>query len=117
MDIEVQRYLYDIQSAGELIQTFVAAQTFSSYCTDAMLRSAVERQFITMGEALNQATRPSDDRWALLRATQPTQLALLLAIGVGSYFPPVIGPVLLLGLETLDRAGIYDGDHRGLVRA
>ena len=59
MDIEVQRYLYDIQAAGELIQTFVAAQTFSSYCTDAMLRSAVERQFITMGEALNQAIRRS----------------------------------------------------------
>jgi hypothetical protein len=30
MDIEVQRYLYDIQSAGELIQTFVAAQTFTA---------------------------------------------------------------------------------------
>jgi len=28
MDIEVQRYLYDIQVAGELIQSFVAAQTF-----------------------------------------------------------------------------------------
>ena len=59
MDIEVQRYLYDIQSAGELIQTFVAAQTFSSYRTNAMLRSAVERQFITIGEALNQAIQRS----------------------------------------------------------
>jgi len=57
MDIEVQRYLYDIQVAGELIQTFVTAQTFDSYHTNAMLRSAIERQFITIGAALNQATR------------------------------------------------------------
>ncbi len=61
MDIEVQRYLYDIQVAGELIQTFVAARTFNSYRTDALLRSAVERQFITIGEALNQAIRRSPD--------------------------------------------------------
>ena len=57
MDIEVQRYLYDIQVAGELIQTFVVAQTFDSDRVDALLRSAVERQFITIGEALNHVNR------------------------------------------------------------
>ncbi len=61
MDIEVQRYLYDIQVAGELIQSFVAAKTFDSYRADDMVRSAVERQFITIGEALNQAMRRSPD--------------------------------------------------------
>ncbi|MBE9139769.1 DUF86 domain-containing protein [Nodosilinea sp. LEGE 07088] len=61
MNIEVQRYLYDIQAAGEAIQTFVAGQTFDNYRADAMLQSAVERQFITIGEALNQAIRRSPD--------------------------------------------------------
>lgn len=59
MDAEIKKYLYDIQQASELIQTFVAAQTFESYCADVMLRSAVERQFITVGEALNQAIKRS----------------------------------------------------------
>ncbi|WP_169613953.1 hypothetical protein [Nodosilinea sp. P-1105] len=35
--------------------------TTESYCADAMLRSAVERQFITIEEALNQAIRRSPD--------------------------------------------------------
>ena len=45
MALEVQRYLYDIQVAGELIQSFVAAQTFDSYRADTMLRSAVHHHW------------------------------------------------------------------------
>lgn len=61
MDVEIQKYLYDIQKACQLIQEFVADQTFDSYRTNVLLSSAVERQFITIGEALNQAIRRSLD--------------------------------------------------------
>lgn len=61
MDLEVQKYLYDIQQACQLINQFVADQSFEGYRANEMIRSAVERQFITVGEALNQAVRRSPD--------------------------------------------------------
>lgn len=57
MQPEAQRYLYDIAEAGRLIGTFTAGRTFVDYERDAMLRSAVERQFEIIGEALSQLAR------------------------------------------------------------
>lgn len=57
MEIEVKKYLFDIQQACRLIFEFTAGQEFESYQKNAMMRSAVERQFITIGEALNQLLR------------------------------------------------------------
>jgi uncharacterized protein with HEPN domain len=55
MEIETRKYLYDIQQACRLIIDFTQGQTFESYRNNSMMRSAVERQFITIGEALNKA--------------------------------------------------------------
>ncbi|MEA5448014.1 hypothetical protein VB780_05495 [Leptolyngbya sp. CCNP1308] len=52
MNIEVQRYLYDIQAAGEAIQTFVAGQTFDNYRADAMLRSPSPQPLTLILQAL-----------------------------------------------------------------
>ena len=54
MRLEVRKYLFDIQEACQLITEFTAGQTFDDYTRNAMLRSAVERQFEIIGEALNQ---------------------------------------------------------------
>ncbi|MBM3474017.1 MAG: DUF86 domain-containing protein [Armatimonadetes bacterium] len=51
----VQAYLYDILEACDLLAEFAKDRDFASYVADAMLRSAVERQFEIIGEALNQA--------------------------------------------------------------
>lgn len=48
-------YLWDIQDAARNIQTFVAGKIFEVYQTDLILRRAVEREFMIVGEALNQA--------------------------------------------------------------
>jgi uncharacterized protein with HEPN domain len=40
-----------------LLRQFIAGKTFPLYKADAMLCSAVERQFEIIGEALNQALR------------------------------------------------------------
>lgn len=61
MEIEIQKYLYDVQQACELISEFVANQSFESYQANPLISSAVERQFITIGEALNQAIKRSPD--------------------------------------------------------
>jgi len=54
MGPEVKAYLYDIQQACELLQQFVAGKSFTDYQTDAMLRSAVERQFEIFGETMGK---------------------------------------------------------------
>lgn len=57
MRLEARKYLHDIQQAAELLTTFTAGKAFADYEADAMLRSAVERQFEIIGEALAQLTR------------------------------------------------------------
>jgi uncharacterized protein with HEPN domain len=51
---EAKKYLYDIQQAAELIASFTTGKTPADYEKGAMLRSAVERQFEIISEALAQ---------------------------------------------------------------
>ncbi len=57
MRVEAKKYLYDIQQAAELVAQFTANKRFEDYQADPMLRSAVERQFEIIGEALAQLAR------------------------------------------------------------
>ena len=57
MQLEVRALLFDVQEACCLLGTFTAGKTFSDYCSDSLLRSAVERQFEIIGEALNKAVK------------------------------------------------------------
>ncbi len=49
---EAQKYLTDIQVAADRIDRFCSGRQFEQYLADEMLRSAVERQFGIIGEAL-----------------------------------------------------------------
>jgi len=55
MKITLKKRLLDALNACRAIQSFVANRTFAEYGGNPMLRSAVERQFEIIGEALNQA--------------------------------------------------------------
>jgi uncharacterized protein with HEPN domain len=57
MQLEVRKHLFDVQEAGRLIRRFAAGRSFADYQADPMLRSAVERQFEIIGEALNRLVR------------------------------------------------------------
>jgi len=57
MRLESKKYLYDIARAAALAMEFVKDKKFSDYTSDAMLRSAVERQLEIVGEALAQLAR------------------------------------------------------------
>ncbi|ETX01786.1 MAG: hypothetical protein ETSY1_06035 [Candidatus Entotheonella factor] len=51
---EIKKLLYDAQEAGDAIKRFVKNRSLLDYQSDDMLRSAVERKFEIIGEALNR---------------------------------------------------------------
>ena len=54
MQRDPRAFLFDIQQACSLLVQFTSGKTLADYRADAMLRSAVERQFEIIGEALSQ---------------------------------------------------------------
>ena len=54
MERDPRAYLWDVREAAEAILEFSTGKTYEDYASDLMLRSAVERQFEIIGEALNQ---------------------------------------------------------------
>ena len=61
MRLEEKTLLHDIRIAAEYIDSFTHGKDFSTYGMDEMLRSAVERQFEIIGEALNRLRKISPD--------------------------------------------------------
>ncbi len=87
MQPEARKFLFDVRRAAGLIVGFCADRTFEDYVGDDMLKSAVERQFGVIGEALARLAN--------------TELAV--AAQVADY-PRIIafGNILVHGYATVD---------------
>ena len=57
MQLEVRKYLFDVQRALDALHEFIGSKGFRDYAGDAMLRAATERQFEIIGEALAQPAK------------------------------------------------------------
>ncbi|HWE90949.1 MAG TPA: HepT-like ribonuclease domain-containing protein [Pseudonocardiaceae bacterium] len=57
MPRNARSYVWDALQAAGLMSDFAGGKDFMHYEADAMLRSAVERQFEIIGEALNQLSK------------------------------------------------------------
>ena len=57
MRLESMKHLDDMRRAAGLISQFVAGRDLDDYVADPQLRSAVERQFQILGEALTRLTK------------------------------------------------------------
>ena len=54
MEHEANKFLFDITESCRKIHEFTAGIDFETYSKDILVKSAVERQFINIGEALNR---------------------------------------------------------------
>lgn len=61
MSPKVRACLFDIQHAALGIQSFVDGRTADDFKSDLLLRSAVERQFEIIGEAMNRLRAESPE--------------------------------------------------------
>ena len=73
MRLESKKYLFDIKQAADLLADFTRAKSFENFQEDPMLRSAVERQFEVIGEALSQLAKADQETAALINECLPAR--------------------------------------------
>jgi uncharacterized protein with HEPN domain len=66
MHADAHKLLWDARHAVERIERFTGGKTFTDYEADEYFRSAVERQFEIVGEAMNQLRRIDPDTAAAI---------------------------------------------------
>ncbi len=57
MPHDPRKYLWDAREAADLILAFTRGKSWDDFAADALLRSAVERQFEIIGEALGRLAK------------------------------------------------------------
>ena len=61
MQHDTRAWLWDVREAADRITEFTQGLGFADYMADPMLRSAVERQFEIIGEALDRLSKEAPD--------------------------------------------------------
>ena len=67
MKDEISAHLHDILQAGRAIKEFISGKTFAEYASNELLRSAVERKFEVMGEAIARIKRDGPELLSQIR--------------------------------------------------
>jgi hypothetical protein len=75
MRLEEKSLLYDVCTACELILRFTAGKSYVDYAADEACRSAVERQFITVGEALDRLGKLNPPMAQKFRGSAPLSIS------------------------------------------
>ena len=101
---ETPKYLFDIREAVDRIVEFTRGLDLQRYLTDAMRRSAAERQFEIVGEALAQMSRRDPATAAEITAqAQIIAFRNLLIHGYSEVDSRVVWDVVTTQLPTLAR--------------
>jgi uncharacterized protein with HEPN domain len=61
MELEIKKLLLDVLTSCEAIQEFTGGKSFTDYEQSRLLRSATEREFEVIGEALGKLRRLSSN--------------------------------------------------------
>jgi uncharacterized protein with HEPN domain len=104
MRLEALKFLYDVLQACDLLEEFTKGRSFEEYLDDPLLQSAVERQFIIVGEALFHALRidPEIEK-AITDATLIVGFRHVMVHGYASIKPETVWGVVDEELATLRR--------------
>jgi uncharacterized protein with HEPN domain len=101
---EVLKCLFDIVEACEAITEFIAGKSHDDYIASRMLRSAVERQLMIVGEALRQALALDPNLTGDIRNTRRiVSFRNRLVHGYSLTDHDIVWGVLETGLPTLQR--------------
>ncbi len=57
MDHDPKAYLFDIKQACDEIKEFIQDMSFEEYSRNSMVKAAVERKFLVIGEAMTRLKR------------------------------------------------------------
>jgi|SRR5690349_15842226 len=104
MQPESKSLLHDVLSAAGALRSFTTGRTLAEYRGDEMLRSAVERKFEIIGEALNSLRKRDPATAAMLpehRAAISFRNALI--HGYSRIDDDVVWGVVTTQLEALER--------------
>lgn len=101
MERDPKAFLWDAREAAALIAQFVAGKSFADFEKDKLLRSAVERQFGIIGEALNN-----------LAKLDPAMAAKITDLRDAIAFRNI----LVHGYATIDNARVWQVLERDLPR-
>ena len=104
MQADARKLLWDAQQAAERINRFTTGKAFTDYEQDEFLRSAVERQFEIVGEALGRLAKVDPET-----ASQITDLARIVAFR----------NVLIHGYASVDNQlvwGVVEGSLASLLQ-
>ncbi len=99
MERDPRAYLWDAKQAADAIRTFIEGVDFITYDQSEMMRSAVERKFEIIGEALAQLARQTPE--------------------VAARLPDFRGPIafrntLIHGYHRVDHAEVWYITHTAL---
>ena len=61
MQRDARTFLWDRRDAADAIQSYVRGCSFADYLASRLLRAGVEREFVTIGEAMSQLARTAPD--------------------------------------------------------
>jgi len=114
MKDDVLGHLHDITQAGKSLKAFVAGRTFDEYASDEQLRSAVERKFEIMGEALNRIRRDEPELLERIREHRDIiSFRNILVHGYDTIDDRIVWGVIEEDLDNLleDAAALLPGDQ------